>query len=144
MEINPRHPLIKELLRRVEANAEDPVSKGMALMMFQTGEFLFTRYIAKNVIWCYLNVSPATLRSGYMLQDPSQFAAHIDEMLKQSLGVGGAEIEEEEEVENVPEAENAEEEADNEEDEEEDKSSKDELWMNVAWDWVLVYLRTST
>ena len=74
-----------------------------------------------------MNVSPATLRSGYMLQDPSQFAAHIDEMLKQSLGVGGAEIEEEEEVENVPEAENAEEEADNEEDEEEDKSSKDEL-----------------
>lgn len=38
MEINPRHPLIKELLRRVEANAEDPVSKGMAMMMFQTGE----------------------------------------------------------------------------------------------------------
>lgn len=104
LEINPRHPLIKELLRRVEANAEDPVSKGMAMMMFQT----------------------ATLRSGYMLQDPSQFASHIDEMLKQSLGVGGEDIEEEEEIENVPEAENAEEEADNDE-EDEDKSSKDEL-----------------
>lgn len=37
LEINPRHPLIKELLRRVEANPEDPVSKGMAMMMFQTG-----------------------------------------------------------------------------------------------------------
>ncbi len=71
-----------------------------------------------------------------MLQDPSQFASHIDEMLKQSLGVGGEDIEEEEEIENVPEAENAEEEADNDE-EDEDKSSKDELWMNVAaWDWV--------
>ncbi|KAK4022733.1 endoplasmin homolog isoform X1 [Daphnia magna] len=105
LEINPRHPLIKELLRRVEADPEDRVSKGMAMMMFQT----------------------ATLRSGYMLQDPSQFAEHIDAMLKQSLGVGDAEIEEEEEIENVPEGENAEEEADQDNDEDEDKSSKDEL-----------------
>lgn len=74
----------------------------------------------------FLFFYPATLRSGYMLQDPSQFASHIDEMLKQSLGVGGEDIEEEEEIENVPEAENAEEEADNDE-EDEDKSSKDEL-----------------
>ena len=37
MEINPRHPLIKELLKRVEENPEDPVSKNMATMMFQTG-----------------------------------------------------------------------------------------------------------
>merc|ERR1712083_731495 len=43
LEINPRHPLIKELLRRVEDNAEDPVAKDMALMMYNT----------------------ATLRSGY-------------------------------------------------------------------------------
>lgn len=68
-----------------------------------------------------------------MLQDPSQFAEHIDAMLKQSLGVGDAEIEEEEEMENVPEAENAEDEADQDNDEDEDKSSKDELWMNVLW-----------
>jgi heat shock protein beta len=37
LEINPRHPLIKELLKRVEADPEDRISKGMALMMFQTG-----------------------------------------------------------------------------------------------------------
>lgn len=37
MEINPRHPLIKELLKRVEADPEDPMSKSMAMMMFQTG-----------------------------------------------------------------------------------------------------------
>ena len=36
LEINPRHPLIKELLRRVEDNAEDPVAKEMALMMYNT------------------------------------------------------------------------------------------------------------
>lgn len=75
-----------------------------------------------------------------MLQDPSKFAENIDTMLKNSLGVGDAEIEEDEEVENVPEADNAEEEADQDDDEEE-KSSKDELWMNVAWNWeCLVYL----
>merc|ERR1712136_403049 len=33
LEINPRHPLMKELLRRVEEDPEDPVSKNMALMM---------------------------------------------------------------------------------------------------------------
>ncbi len=38
LEINPRHPLIKELLKRVEANPEDRISKGMAMMMFQTGK----------------------------------------------------------------------------------------------------------
>jgi heat shock protein beta len=37
LEINPRHPLIKELLKRVQADPEDRISKGMALMMFQTG-----------------------------------------------------------------------------------------------------------
>merc|ERR1712121_94401 len=36
LEINPRHPLIKELLRRVEDNPEDKVAKDMATMMFNT------------------------------------------------------------------------------------------------------------
>ena len=36
LEINPRHPLIKELLRRVEDSAEDPEAKAMALMMYNT------------------------------------------------------------------------------------------------------------
>ena len=36
LEINPRHPLIKELLRRVEDSSEDPVAKDMALMMYNT------------------------------------------------------------------------------------------------------------
>ncbi len=55
LEINPRHPLIKELLRRVEDSAQDPVAKDMALMMYNT----------------------ATLRSGYMLKDTVAFAQHI-------------------------------------------------------------------
>merc|ERR1712088_304483 len=65
LEINPRHPLIKELLRRVEDNPADPVAKDMALMMFNT----------------------ATLRSGYMLKDTVNFADHIEMMMRQTLGV---------------------------------------------------------
>jgi len=37
LEINPRHPLIKELLRRVKDDASDPTAKDIALMMFRTG-----------------------------------------------------------------------------------------------------------
>merc|ERR1719150_441039 len=47
LEINPRHPLIKELLRRVEDNPADKTAKDMATMMFNT----------------------ATLRSGFSLKD---------------------------------------------------------------------------
>merc|ERR1711976_206879 len=41
IEINPRHPLVKELLRRVEDNPEDAVAKDMALMMFNTAFLRF-------------------------------------------------------------------------------------------------------
>lgn len=61
-----------------------------------------------------------------MLQDASQFASNIDKMMKQSLGIAEAEVEEEEEVEEVPEAEEKEEKAE-EEEEDEKSSSKDEL-----------------
>lgn len=39
LEINPRHPLIKELLKRVEEDAGDDVAKNIATMMYHTGEF---------------------------------------------------------------------------------------------------------
>ncbi|XP_068155704.1 endoplasmin homolog [Drosophila tropicalis] len=65
LEINPRHPLMRELLRRVEADEADDTAKNMALMMFRT----------------------ATLRSGYMLQETAQFADSIEQMMRQTLGV---------------------------------------------------------
>jgi heat shock protein beta len=37
LEINPRHPLIKELLRRVQDDPSDPAVKDIAVMMFRTG-----------------------------------------------------------------------------------------------------------
>uniref|UniRef100_A0A646QE69 Heat shock protein 83 n=1 Tax=Hemiscolopendra marginata TaxID=943146 RepID=A0A646QE69_9MYRI len=65
LEINPRHPLVKELLRRVENDKSDESAKNMALVMFET----------------------ATLRSGYMLKDTSSFAERVEKMMRQTLGV---------------------------------------------------------
>lgn len=65
LEVNPRHPLIKELLRRVDDDPNDPTAKDMALMMFRT----------------------ATLRSGYMLKDTPEFAASVESMMRKTLGI---------------------------------------------------------
>jgi len=64
LEVNPRHPLIKELLKRVEAE-DDEKATDIAKMMFRT----------------------ATLRSGYMLKDTVEFAAAVEEMMRTTLGV---------------------------------------------------------
>merc|ERR1712071_714307 len=100
-EINPRHPLIKELLRRVEDNPVDETAKDMALMMYNT----------------------AALRSGYNLKDTVNFAEHIEKMMRQTLGVDEDEAVDEEEEIPEEEAEDEEEEFDDEEEEE----SHDEL-----------------
>lgn len=65
MEINPRHPLIKELYRRVKDDPEDPQAKDIATMMLQT----------------------ATLRSGFMLEDSANFAKHVESMMRITLGI---------------------------------------------------------
>merc|ERR1719341_1271516 len=70
LEINPRHPLIKELLRRVEDNPADKSASDMALMMYNT----------------------ATLRSGYSLKDTVNFAQQIEAMMRQTLGVDADEM----------------------------------------------------
>jgi len=106
MEINPRHPLIKELLRRVEDNPEDAVAKDMSLMMFQT----------------------ATLRSGYMVKDTTAFANQIEGMMRDSLGIDKDELVEEEEelVDEIPEDEDDDEEEEDDEDEDEDEEEEEE------------------
>jgi len=111
LEINPRHPLVKELLRRVEDNPEDKTAKDMAVMMFNT----------------------ATLRSGFNLKDTVNFAEQIELMMRQTLGVDADEkVDEEEEIldEEPPEDDDDEEEEEEEEEdavEEEDSAPKDEL-----------------
>merc|ERR1712020_811614 len=109
LEINVRHPLMKELLRRVEDNPEDKVAKDMATMMFNT----------------------ATLRSGFSLKDTVNFAESIELMMRQTLGVDADEqVDEEEEVldEEPPEEDDEdEEEEEDEEDVVEEDAAKDEL-----------------
>ena len=107
LDVNTRHPLIKELLRRVEDNPEDQSAKDMALMMYNT----------------------ATLRSGYMLKDTVAFAQHIEDMMRDTLGVSKEDtVEEEEELPEVEEEEDVEEEGEEaDEFEEEDDQTKDEL-----------------
>jgi len=98
LEINPRHPLMKELLRRVNDDPNDPIAKETALTLFRT----------------------ATLRSGYMLKDTVDFAETVEKMMRQSLGVPMDEEVDEEEPDS-PEDDNV---AD--EDAEADDTSKNE------------------
>ena len=111
LEVNPRHPLIKELLKRVEDNTEDATAKEMALMMYNT----------------------ATLRSGYMLKDTVAFAEHIEHMMRDTLGIDKSEqVEEEEELpeeeeEGDDDEEGEEEEEDSSDDKEEADAERDEL-----------------
>ena len=65
LEINPRHPLIKELQRRVENEDHDETTADLARVLYET----------------------AVLRSGYALKDSSDFAGRIERMLRLSLGV---------------------------------------------------------
>lgn len=74
LEINPRHPLIKELKTRVKADASDKEAK-------QTAQLLF--YVA-------------TLRSGYTIQDSVDFAQKIETVMRKNLAVDENEKVEEE------------------------------------------------
>ncbi|CAI2350325.1 unnamed protein product [Caenorhabditis sp. 36 PRJEB53466] len=81
-EINPRHPVIKELLKRVTASEDDVIATSTAKLLFET----------------------ATLRSGFSLQDQVGFADRIEAVLRQSLDVSqDAQVEEEKIVEEAPE-----------------------------------------
>ncbi|KAG1680532.1 Endoplasmin [Nymphon striatum] len=105
LEVNPRHPLTKELLKRIEDNKDDPKAISMSNLMFET----------------------ATLRSGFMLKDTATFSERVEKLLRTSLGV--AEDEEvEEEAEEVEAEEDAPEEVPAEDDvENENEETHDEL-----------------
>ena len=65
LEINPRHPIIKDLKRRSEEDPEDQIALDMASVLFDT----------------------ATVRSGFLLQDTAGFAERVDRMLRQALSI---------------------------------------------------------
>ncbi|XP_048010566.1 endoplasmin [Megalobrama amblycephala] len=110
LEINPKHPLIKEMLKRVKEDAEDQTAADLAVVLFET----------------------ATLRSGYQLSDTKAYGDRIERMLRLSMNVDlDAQVEEEPEDEPEEQTEEAEDEeevqADEEAEEESDTTGKDEL-----------------
>lgn len=109
LEINPRHPLIKDLLRRVKDDPEDQKAKDIAVMLFRTGNLIlsmfclnvskivvlpsiiinnktaFFIYFGKNLLIYFYYL--ATLRSGFMLQESADFAESVEALMRQSLGI---------------------------------------------------------
>ncbi|KAJ9165958.1 hypothetical protein P3X46_020768 [Hevea brasiliensis] len=77
LEINPRHPIIKELRERVVKDPEDENVKQTAHLIYQT----------------------ALMESGFMLQDPKDFASRIYSSVKSSLNISpDANVEEEDDA----------------------------------------------
>jgi len=64
--VNPRHPLVKELKRRVDDAQDDQTTKDLATVLYET----------------------AVLRSGYALPDTADFAGRVERMLRLSMNVG--------------------------------------------------------
>ncbi|KAK6110286.1 Endoplasmin [Brugia pahangi] len=77
-EINPRHPVIKELLRRVKSGESSEKATDTAVLLFET----------------------ATLRSGFTLNDQIGFAERVEQILRRTIDVSLDEpVEEEPEIE---------------------------------------------
>ncbi|KAG9490516.1 hypothetical protein GDO78_006058 [Eleutherodactylus coqui] len=95
LEINPRHPLIKDMLRRVKENEDDQTVADLAVVLLET----------------------ATLRSGYQLPDTKAYGDRIERMLRLSLNIDlDAKVEEEPEEEEVAADETEQDESDDAED----------------------------
>ncbi|XP_058225478.1 endoplasmin homolog [Rhododendron vialii] len=111
LEINPRHPIIKELRERVVKDAEDSSVKQTAQLIYQT----------------------ALMESGFTLNDPKDFASRIYDSVKSSLSISpDAAVEEEDyseevEIESEKKDETSSSKPEADEDTEEPSDFKDEL-----------------
>eukprot|EP00803_Ostreobium_quekettii_P005394 evm.model.scf_1379.4 EVM.evm.TU.scf_1379.4 scf_1379:28935-34995(-) len=88
LEINPRHPLIRELKAKVEADSEADDAKSVAHLLYGS----------------------ALLESGFVPEDPKAFARRLHVMVKDKLGI-------ETDLDDIPDAPEAEEEEEEEEEE---------------------------
>uniref|UniRef100_A0A3Q2T0I6 Endoplasmin n=1 Tax=Fundulus heteroclitus TaxID=8078 RepID=A0A3Q2T0I6_FUNHE len=111
LEINPKHPLVKQMLSRVTSDAEDQTASDLAVVLFET----------------------ATLRSGYQLADTKAYGDRIERMLRLSMNVPlDEQVEEEPEEEPEEPAEEDPEDKedvvdDDDDDDDDDETIKDEL-----------------
>ncbi|WOL13170.1 hypothetical protein Cni_G21939 [Canna indica] len=105
LEINPRHPIIKELRDRVAQDSKDESLTATARLIYQT----------------------ALMESGFILNDPKDFASSIYKSVQKSMDISpDATVEEEEDVDE-PEVEEKESQSDYGDLKDEDSSVKDEL-----------------
>ncbi|OQV24237.1 Endoplasmin [Hypsibius exemplaris] len=65
LELNPGHPIVKDLLRRVEADPEDDVAKDLALVMYES----------------------SAIRSGFAVPDTVGFFERVEKMLRRGLDI---------------------------------------------------------
>mmetsp|Transcript_39229 Transcript_39229/g.63604 ORF Transcript_39229/g.63604 Transcript_39229/m.63604 type:complete len:904 (+) Transcript_39229:105-2816(+) len=64
-EVNPYHPIVKTLLKRVKDDKEDSIAKEMLLALYDQ----------------------AVLQSGFPLEDPNQFSQRIQRLIKRGLDI---------------------------------------------------------
>ena len=64
-EINPHHPIIKEMLERVKDNQDDTDTAEMSHLLYNT----------------------ALLNSGYLLENPSEYARNFYKIFNGALGI---------------------------------------------------------
>ena len=76
MEINPRHPIVVELNKRVQANPEDSETKDLALLMYDT----------------------ALLSSGFVMEDPTAFAGRMYRVMSAGMDLSSLALEPEIEI----------------------------------------------
>merc|ERR1712070_593603 len=109
LEINPKHPVVVDLLEKVKTDKEDKAAIDSASVLFQT----------------------ALIESGYEIADPSALVKRVYRLKSKELGVDPdaplkeVEIPDEEEAEE--ESEGGEEEKEEDGDAEEEKEAKDEM-----------------
>jgi heat shock protein beta len=65
LELNPGHPVVKDLLRRVEADEDDEVAKDLAIVLYET----------------------SAIRSGYSVPDTVGFMDRVEKMLRRGLNI---------------------------------------------------------
>merc|ERR1711934_277589 len=104
LEINPGHPIIKEIKARIEKDTSDQEATDMASTMFDV----------------------ALVQAGLTPADPHNFASRLETLMRLGLGVGQDEAVEDPEVELDPEPE-PEEKKEEEDKKEEDDASKEDL-----------------